>query len=81
MNGVTTEQKLDHLIQLIEGDGEAAPGVVARLSNLEVIMYGDRNERSLGVRTKVTIMWRAHIWLLCTGSAALGWAARSLFHL
>jgi hypothetical protein len=81
MNGLTTEQKLDRLIQLLEGDGESAPGVVARLGSLEMLMYGDKNERNLGIKTKVTIMWRVHIWLLCTGSALAGFAIRSMFHL
>jgi hypothetical protein len=69
------DRKLDRIIQLIEGEKDA-PGLVGRLANLERVTYGDN--RAMGLQTKVNIMWRLHIWLLCTLSAAAGYALKTL---
>ena len=74
---LTTDQKIDRLLQIIEGDGDDAPGLVGRLAHVERDFYGHKND--LGVRTKVTIMWRVHMWILCTASALAGYALRVIF--
>jgi hypothetical protein len=42
-----------------------------RVEHLENIIY-DQRDGSLGLRTRVMILWRSHVWLLCTISAAAG---------
>lgn len=66
--------KLDRLIQLIE---EPGTGIISRLSLVEIQQNGD--ESGFGLKTKVDIMWRIHVWLLCSGSALLGWLLKSFF--
>ena len=75
---MTIEQKVDRVIQLLEGDGHDAPGVISRLGRVERQMFGDNKE--FGIKTKVTIMWRIHIWILCTASGLAGYALHSLVH-
>jgi hypothetical protein len=42
-------------------------------------LFGD--EKELGATQKVSIMWRVHVWLLCTFSAIAGAGAVQLYHL
>lgn len=72
---MNNDTKLDRVILLLEG-GKDAPGVVGRLARTEEILFGDT--RFMGVLTKVNIMWRLHIWLLCTMSALAGYALKTL---
>ena len=65
----SAEQKIDRILLLLEGE-PAAPGIISRLNSMEHIIYG--RDQTLGLRSKVLIMWRVHIWLLCTSSAACG---------
>ena len=67
---LTLEQKVDRVIQLLEGEPDA-PGVIGRLARVEQLLFGDA--RALGMHTKVTLIWRGWIWLLCTMSAAAGY--------
>ncbi len=68
-------RKLDRLIQLLEGE-PGAPGVVSRLATLEHTVNGDNN--TMGIATKVTVMWRIHIWVLCTLSGVAGYFLKTL---
>ena len=70
-------RKLDRIIQLLEGDGEGAPGLIKRVAAVERVLQGV--EGTYGVITKVTIMWRFWIWILCTASAGVGALATELF--
>lgn len=71
---MTSDQKLDRLIQLMEGDGEDAPGVISRLGMVETILYG--KDRVGGIVQEHRIMWRIHVWLLCSASACLGFVLK-----
>jgi hypothetical protein len=66
--------KLDRIVQLLEGDGKDAPGLVNRLGTLESILYG--KDKAGGLVQEHRIMWRVHVWLLCSASASLGFAAK-----
>jgi len=78
MSALTSDQKIDRIMQLLEGDGSSAPGVIARLHYVETDMYGEGH--NLGIKTKVTIIWRFWIWMLCTASALAGFGLRSLMN-
>ena len=71
----TNAAKLDRLLQLIEGETDA-PGILARLTLLETVMFG-RHGRD-GLATKVNFMWRFYIWVLCSMSAGIGFLFREL---
>lgn len=66
--------KLDRVIQLLEGDGSDAPGLVARVGIIERVLFGKETEK--GLMFRVSIMWRLHLWILCTLSAGAGFALR-----
>ena len=68
------ERKLDRVLQLLEGEKDA-PGVIGRLAHVESMLYGSSS--MMGIGTKVSILWRVHIWLLCTLSAAAGFALKT----
>ena len=40
----------------------------------EITLYGKDGE--LGIAHKVSVLWRAHVWVLCVLSAALGFVCR-----
>lgn len=40
----------------------------------ETTLFGKAG--SMGIAHKVNIMWRAHVWVLCTLSAAVGFFVR-----
>jgi hypothetical protein len=42
-----------------------------RVETLEGIIFDGRGG-TLGLRTRVMILWRSHVWLLCTLSAGVG---------
>jgi hypothetical protein len=42
-----------------------------RVEMIEHIVF-DRADGTLGLRTRVMILWRSHVWMLCTFSAAAG---------
>lgn len=68
-------RKLDELIQLIKGEQDA-PGVLARLSLHEEVLFGSRGNG--GLIHKVNMMWKIHTWLLCTLSAGAGFMLREI---
>lgn len=72
----TNSRKLDRILLLIEGDGVNTPGLSGRVKTLEKTLYGD--DETAGISTKVTVMWRAHVWLLCTLSGAAALLGREL---
>lgn len=76
INNMNTEQKVDRILQILEGDGEDQPGLKGQLAEIRRDFYGVKNE--LGIKTKVNIIWRAHVWLLCAISAGAGVAADNI---
>lgn len=68
-------QKLDRLIQLIEG-AQDAPGILARISLIEAVLFGRHGKD--GLVTKVNFMWKAHVWVLCCLSGMVGFLFREL---
>lgn len=71
------EKKIDHTTQLLSGDGQDAPGLMARVAGIERALYGQEANRE-GVIYKVNILWRVHVWVLCTLSALAGSALTML---
>jgi hypothetical protein len=69
-------RKLDRILILIEGDGENAPGLNGRVSKLEGAVFG--GEQAMGLLTRTMIMWRVHVWMLCTLSAGAALLAREV---
>lgn len=65
--------------QLLRGDGAEAPGFMARVAMLERTVFGQENKQ--GLLFKVNLMWRGHVWVLCTMSAGVGFAAREVVKL
>jgi len=63
-------EKLDRLIQLIEGSGPHDGGMLGKLEKHDIALYGE-GERP-GLITKVSIMWRVHVWLLVSVSSMGG---------
>ena len=53
---MTTEQKLDRILFLLEG-ADHQPGLIERVDVHENILRGNG---SMGLETKVNIMWRIH---------------------
>lgn len=55
------------------GDDEIQePGLKRRYDSLRIEVMGDGKE--FGIKNKVDIMWRVHVWLLCSFSAIIGGA-------
>jgi len=73
---LSNAKKLDRIVQLLEGDGIDAPRLLHRVAGHEETLYGTRGNN--GLTHKVNIMWRIHIWLLCTLSAAGGFVIKSM---
>ena len=59
-------KKIDRIIDLLQGQGPDAPGVLHEVRK-HGIAIDDMDK-------KVTIMWRVHVWVLCTASAGVGTA-------
>lgn len=64
-------KKLDEIIILLRGDGPDVPGVLTRLAHHEETLYGQRGNN--GLVGKVNVMWRVHVWLLCSLSGFAGY--------
>lgn len=55
---------------------EELEAINERLHHIEDALRGDLH--SLGLITKVSILWKSWVWLLCSASAALGSAVTFL---
>lgn len=75
---LTLDQKVDRILQVIEGEGDDQPGVIGQLAEIRRDFYGVKNE--LGVKAKMAIVWRVHVWLLCSASALIGIGLDTLWH-
>lgn len=74
------EAKIDRVTGLIEGAGSDAPGLMARLSMVERVLFG-KEKQDEGLVYKVGVLWRVHVWVLCTLSAAGGFVLREVIRL
>lgn len=68
-------KKLDLVITLLRGE-PGAPGLLARQSLDEETLYGTKG--NIGLVNKVNIMWRIHVWVLCTMSALAGYSLNNI---
>jgi hypothetical protein len=62
--------KLNRVLQLLEGEGEAAPGILARVSALERVIYG--RDSVGGIAQQVVALTKLKSWLIATMSAGAG---------
>ena len=72
---LTMDKKVDRVIYLLEGDGDSSPGLANRIHKMEKTVYGNGE---MGLQTRMTIMWRAWVWFLCTMSAGIGFVANEI---
>lgn len=73
------EKSVGRVIHILEGEGESAPGLMARLLIVERALWGKNNQD--GIVQKVGILWRMHVWVLCTLSGLAGFALREIVRL
>ena len=60
---------VDKIYLLLHGqDGQT--GLAGTVAKHDDIIYGSKD--TIGIATKVAILWRGHVWLYCTLSAAVG---------
>jgi hypothetical protein len=80
MNELSEEngKKLDRVIQLLEGDGKDAPGLIGRVGRMERELFGNGH---MGITTRVQLMWRSWVWMLCTASAGAALAGREFIRI
>jgi len=69
-------KKLDRVLFLLEGE-PSAPGVLVKLQQHAETLYGISGND--GVVSKVNVMWRIHVWLLCSFSATFGLSWKNIF--
>jgi hypothetical protein len=62
-------KKLDRLLALIEGEHDA-PGILSKLALHDEVLFG-RN--GWGMVSRVNLMWRIHVWVLCALSGIAGY--------
>ena len=62
-------KKLDRILAWIEGD-QTNPGFNDRIRLIEKILFGKEGQR--GMVQEHIIMWRIHVWILCSLSGVLG---------
>lgn len=73
------QRDLGRVKSLLEGGGEDAPGLVSRVATIERVIFG--KEMQEGMAYKVNVLWRMHVWVLCTLSGLAGFALRELVRL
>jgi len=73
---MTLEQKVDLLLtemrdikRLLHGS-EDVEGLVSKVEGVRNSFWGHGDD--LGDHHRTHVMWRFHVWLLCSGSAGLG---------
>lgn len=71
------DSKVERILVIIEGTGEDAPGLMARLSMVERVLFG-KERQDEGIMYRVNVLWKGYIWLLCTLSAIAGFGLREL---
>jgi len=76
MTSDDNSKKLDQILMLLRGE-DGAPGLIQRQAAIEELLQP--RDGSNGLVSKVNMMWRAHIWILCTLSGAIGYAAKTFF--
>ena len=64
-------QKLDRVLLAVEGTPDY-PGINMRLAIVEKVLFG--KEGAGGLVQQHVILWRIHVWILCTLSGLLGTA-------
>lgn len=62
-------KKLDRVILALEGT-EDSPGISGRLAKVERILFG--KDESGGLVQQHIMLWRAHVWILCSLSGLIG---------
>lgn len=72
---LSNAKKLDRIVYLLEGDGVDSPGLVHRVATMDEMIMG-RHGRG-GLAHKVDVMWRAHVWVLCTLSGLAGFVLKA----
>lgn len=73
------ERSIEHIKMLLEGTGVDSPGIVQRVALIERVMFG--KEQQEGIVYQVKLLWRMHVWVLCTLSGLAGFALRELVRL
>lgn len=77
---VRLDAKVERLLVIVEGTGEDAPGLMARLSLVERVLFGKEHQDE-GIVYKVGVLWRVQVWVLCTLSGAAGFVLREIVRL
>lgn len=54
---------------ILHGQSER-PGLLSQVNKHEALLFGEDGD--MGDHHRVSVMWRVHVWILCTISAALG---------
>jgi hypothetical protein len=60
--------ELRAIVTLLRGEPDR-PGVVHDVASMKHDLYGNG---TVGLKTKVNTMWRAHVWILCMLSGTVG---------
>lgn len=71
--------KLDRIVQLLEGVGSDSPGLLHRVARHDEALFGVQGRD--GLIQRVDVMWRIHIWVLCTASAGFGFALKAFLEM
>jgi hypothetical protein len=71
-------KKLDEVLLILKGQGEAAPGLMAIVHAHSVALYGVNGK--LGLSQKVETMWRFSVWVLAAASATGGYLLKAWVH-
>lgn len=74
---IVLDSKVQKILVILEGTGEDAPGLMARLSLVERVLFG-KERQDEGMIYRVNVLWKGYIWILCTLSAAAGFGLREL---
>ena len=68
MTDQAPENRLAKIESILHGNG--SEGLLSRTKRIEDLLEGDG--KAFGMATKVAILWRGHLWVLCTASGLLG---------
>jgi len=73
---IDNSRKLDRILALIEGE-DNAPGILAKVALHDEMLFGSRG-KGFGLITRVNLMWRVHVWVLCALSASAGYLFKAM---